>query len=233
MAHAMAAAGQIYEGEADRLITGEGGDGRIVLLADGTATDPPKAGGHLRILWGQHLIDDLLAGHYRSLVCAVNTVDNSRGLIATLARQLGTSQWDDASITDYARRFTPRQRVGVLKYDMDAVEVLALLRPSSQPRLTLSDLRSGFAVVAEMLRRRTERLPVASVSFLGAHANRLARAGGDDQEPSFEAVLQTMFDAGFRGDVYPAPWMWQSAPTGVFARYPFPESVDRVRTGGS
>ena len=44
---------------------------------------------------------------------------------------------------------------------------------------------------------------MATVSFLNAKANRLV--GTDGREPSFEAVLRTMFDAGFRGDVYTSP----------------------------
>lgn len=52
------------------------------------------------------------------------------------------------------------------------------------------------------------------------------------EEPSFEAVLRTMYDAGFRGDAYPSLGMWQLAPTGVFASYPFPASLKVMRSGG-
>jgi hypothetical protein len=41
-----------------------------------------------------------------------------------------------------------------------------------------------------------------------------------------------MYDAGYREDVYPSPGMWEVAPTGVFATYPFPESLDTMRRGG-
>jgi hypothetical protein len=41
-----------------------------------------------------------------------------------------------------------------------------------------------------------------------------------------------MHEAGYAGDVYPAPWMWESAPTAVFARYPFPDSLETMRQGG-
>jgi hypothetical protein len=41
-----------------------------------------------------------------------------------------------------------------------------------------------------------------------------------------------MYESGYRGDVYPAPWMWESAPTAVFPRYPFPDSLKRVCEGG-
>ena len=37
--------------------------------------------------------------------------------------------------------------------------------------------------------------------------------------------------AGYRGDVYPAPRMWETA-TGVFPRYPFPETVKQMCEGG-
>jgi hypothetical protein len=70
---------------------------------------------------------------------------------------------------------------------------------------------------------------VASVCFLGARANKLVDRNG--HEPSFESVLGTMYDAGFRGDVYPSPWMWE-APKGVFARYPFPDSFKHMCDGG-
>src|SRR2546423_1775538 len=78
---------------------------------------------------------------------------------------------------------------------------------------------AGFRPIAEMLPGRPARYPAASVCFLGARANRLLDARG--QEPCFETVLHLMYEAGFRGDVYPAPWMWESAPTAMFPRYPF------------
>ena len=77
---------------------------------------------------------------------------------------------------------------------------------------------------------RASGFPVASVCFLGARANRLLDADG--REPSFETVLKVMYGAGYRGDVYPAPWMWESAPTAMFPRYPFPDSLKRVCEGG-
>ena len=41
-----------------------------------------------------------------------------------------------------------------------------------------------------------------------------------------------MFEAGYRGDVYPSLGMWELAPTGAFASYPFPDSLDVMRAGG-
>jgi hypothetical protein len=69
------------------------------------------------------------------------------------------------------------------------------------------------------------------VSFLNAKANRLV--GADHKEPSFESVLGTMFDAGFRGDVYTSPAMWRVGNVGVFPSYPFPEGLERIRGGSS
>lgn len=176
------------------------------------------------------MLDDLVAGRYRTLVCSVNGEDNSRGIITHLAHQLPTSQWVGKTITDYAKRFAANDKVSVLKYDMDAVEVLAVLRPAGTDTLTLDDLSEGFAIVSEMMRRKTERRPAASVSFLGGRANRVV--DGQGKEPSFESVLRTMHESGFVGDVYPAPWMWEIAPTSVYARYPFPGSVASMREGG-
>ena len=221
---------RIYDGDGDALMVDHQLESRLVMVPDADPARPPSEEPHIRLMWGQHMVEDVIAGRYRSLVCAVNAEDNSRGIISQLAHLLGTSQWDARTITDYAKRFGPRDRVTVLKYDMDAVEVLALLRPASRGHLTLDDLSDGFQVISEMVRRRTDRLPVASVSFLGARQNALQDRKG--QEPSFETVLRTMHDAGFSGDVYPAPRMWQAAPTAVFGRYPFPASLDRMRSGG-
>ena len=108
--------------------------------------------------------------------------------------------------------------------------IMAILRPRNQEHFTLEDLSRGFGTVAKMLAGRRERLPVASVSFLGAKSNSLI--GANDREPSFESVLRTMFEAGYRGDVYPSLAMWELAPTGAFASYPFPASLNVMRSGG-
>jgi hypothetical protein len=221
--------GRVYDGDGDRLMADQQFTERLILLPDAQPSARPDAAPHLRIMWGQHLLDDLLAGRYRSLVCAVNAEDNTHGIITQLANLLPTSQWNERAITDYARQFTPRNQVGVLKFDMDAVEVLGLLRPSDHAHLSLDDLGHGFRIVSEMVRRKTQRLPIASVSFLGARANALKE---DGREPSFESVLRTMFDAGFTGDVYPARCMWETALTALYARYPFPRSLEQMREGG-
>ena len=55
---------------------------------------------------------------------------------------------------------------------------------------------------------------------------------GDGQEPTLESVARTMFDAGFRGDLYPPLSAWEMAPTACFASYPYPDSLDEMRRGG-
>ena len=220
----------IYDGQGDELMASQSLTERLVIVPDSMPSREPDPTRHIRLMWGQHLLDDLLAGQYRSLVCAVNAEDNSHGILSQVAKMLPTSQWTPHSITEHAKRFVARDQVTVIKYDMDAVEVLALLRPAHRSHLTLEDLSLGFKIVTEMVRRKTERRPVASVSFLGARANRLIGESG--QEPTFETTLRTMYEAGFDGDVYPAPWMWESGATPVYARYPFPASLSAMREGG-
>lgn len=228
--------GRIYDGDGDTLLAEQNVTEKLVIVPEGQSPSKPDTTPRVRIMWGQHLLDDLLAGRYRSLVCAVNTHNNAHGIIGQLAALLPASPWTAESITQHARQFVGRQQTTVLKYDFDTVECLALLRPTDRDTMTLDDLGQGLGVVREMLARRTDRLPVASVSFLGAHSNRLvdaeAGASAGAGEPSFEQVLRVMHEAGFTGDVYPAVWMWDSAPTALFARYPFPRSVDDMRAGG-
>lgn len=226
----------VYDGDGDSLMMREHEElaDRILLMPDALPSKVPDAKPRIRILWGQHLLEDLLSGRYRSLVCAVNPEDNSRGIIAQLAALLPTSQWDERSITANAKQFAGSspggtQRVKVLKFDMDVVEVLAILRPA-QRNLTTEDLANAFRIVAEMIDRKPGRTPTASVSFLGARANMLV--GPDGKEPSFESVLRVMHQGGYSGDVYPSPQMWQLAKIGLFPRYPFPETLDQLRRGG-
>ena len=223
----------IYDGEGDRLMHEQDKEAidRIILVPDAMPSKTPDPTPKLRIMWGQHLLEDLLAGRYRSLVCAVNQEDNSHGLISQLAVLLPTSQWNETTITERARQFSQGpDSAKVLKYDMDAVEVLAILKPVGHDHMTLDDLSHGFKIVVEMIRRKTQRMPSAAVSFLGAHANMVVDERGE--EPSFEAVLRVMHEVGYVGDIYPSPGMWHAAPTGVYARYPFPESIESMREGG-
>ena len=223
---------QVYDGTGDALMQQAMSEPsrRIVLIPDSLPTKVPDPTRRIRILWGQHLLEDVLAGRYRTLVCAVNVADNRRGVIAQLAALIPTSQWDERTITATAAQFSAGRRVKVLTYDMDLVEVLAVVRPPQKEFMTLDDLSAAFKVIAEMIQHDTTRLPTASVSFLGARANRLVDARGN--EPTFETVLRLMYDAGYSGDVYPSPALWQIAPTGVFSRYPFSTALDQMREGG-
>jgi hypothetical protein len=222
----------IYDQEGDSLMQETSvGANRLVIVPDAPPARAADRTPRIRIMWGQHLLDDLVAGRYRTFICAVNPRDNSHGIISQLAAHLPTSQWDEQGITAYARTLdTASGKPRVLKYDMDAVEVLAILRPTGRETLTLDNLKSAMSIAVEMIRSKPGRLPTASVSFLEARANVLLDSNG--KPPSFETVLRTMYDVGYTGDVYPSPAMWKAAPTGVFARYPFPASLDVRRGGG-
>ena len=113
---------------------------------------------------------------------------------------------------------------------MDSVEVLVLLRPTGHEYPALDDLLDGFTIVSEMVRRKTRRMPSAPGSFLGAHTNAPVDENGQDQ-PS-KLCYEPSNRGGYTGDVYPATLMWESAPTSVYARYPFPASIETMRHGG-
>jgi hypothetical protein len=222
----------IYDGEGDRLMEDPHAADRLILLPDSRPSKVPDRTPRIRLMWGQHLLEDLLSGRYRSLVCAVNDTDNRRGIITQLATLLPTSQWSEKNITSHAKTFSKSAgAVRVIKYDMDAVEVLAVLRPAGTDHLSMADLASAMPIVTQMINSRCDRQPSASVSFLGAHSNALRDEEG--REPSLETVLRLMHESGYRGDVYPAPSMWGAAPTALYARYPFPESLETMRQGGS
>ena len=232
---------RLYDGDADALLSPEYYPDRLTMLpgehGEATGAFAPQ---RIRVMWGQDLLRDLLDGRYRTVVCGVNDADNSHGIISQLCNLVNTSQWNSTAITSYSRMF--HQSVGihaahdrepyVLKFDLDRVLVLALLRPAGKDHFTLNDLTRGFATVSKMLEGRRERSPIATVSFLNAQANRLA--GPDGREPSFESVLRVMFHSGFRGDVYPSLDMWkQGSGTGVFPCYPFPQGLESMRAGSS
>jgi hypothetical protein len=224
---------RVYDGDGDLLMRKDRGDldESITLIPDEMPSRAPQATPRIRIMWGQHLLEDILLGRYRSLVCAVNGRDNSHGIISQLAALLPTSQWDEKSITTYAAHFTqPDGRPKVLKIDMDMVEVLAILRPAGSAHLTMDHLSHALKIVAEMIAHNPRRLPSASVSFLGARANALVNGAGE--EPTFETVLRAMHNAGYSGDVYPPPALWRVSDVGLFARYPFASCLDDLRAGG-
>ena len=231
---------RLYDGEGEELMqTGQAMD-RVTLLPN---TPPPniKPDGRItiRILWGQHMLHDILEHRYRAVVCGVNDTDNSHGIIAQIVDLIETSQWTSKTVTSYAKMFhdsVTLQAEGdkephILKIDLDSVLILAMLRPRGQDHFTIDDLGRGFRTVTKMLKGRRERLPVASVSFLGARSNRLIDPE-TGAEPSFETVLRTMFDAGYRGDIYPSSKMWGLGNVGVFPSYPFPAGLQRMREGG-
>lgn len=228
---------RLYDDDADALMSSESLPDRVSLLPG--AGGRVEAGRRLRILWGQDMLRDVLDGRYRTVICGVNDEDNSHGIVAQLVSLVSTSQWTVPSLTSYARVFQEAVSVHaandkepyVLKYDLDSILVLGLLRPHGRDHFTLKDLARGFQTVGRMLSGRVDRWPVASVSFLGARSNRLEDENGG--EPSFESVLRTMYESGFRGDVYPSPQLWNFGHVGVFPSYPYPESLDRMRAGSS
>jgi len=114
----------IYEGIGEDMAGQLEFDHRLILLPDAMpGQKDPDSTERIRILWGQRLIDDLMAGRYRGLVCAVNAKDNSHGIISLLAEKLPTSQWRESMITEYARHFVQPNNVTVVKFDMDRVKV--------------------------------------------------------------------------------------------------------------
>ncbi|MBN4060420.1 hypothetical protein JYT11_01110 [Planctomycetaceae bacterium AH-315-I19] len=229
----------LYEGDGDALMSSATPSDHITLLPEPAQT-LDKAG-RIRILWGQQMLPDLLAGRYRSVICGVNDEDNSHGIIAQLVDLAKTSQWTPDSVTSYAKMFSESVNIHaagdrepyVLKYDLDSLLILGILRPKGKKHFTLDDLSRGFQTIQRMLDGRRERQPVASVSFLGARSNRLVVSDQDTSEPSMETVLKTMYAAGSRCDVYPSPGMWSLGPVGVYPSYPFPEGLDRMRAGSS
>ncbi|MBC8202979.1 MAG: hypothetical protein H8E91_04035 [Planctomycetes bacterium] len=223
---------RIYDGDGDTLMEADRQSNRLVIMPVGDPRQVETSRKRIRIQWGQFLLNDMLTSRYRTLVCGVNPVDNSHGIISLIAEALPTSQWNNESITKYAKGYAALSpdKTLVLKYDMDDVKVFALLRPLNRELFTMEDFRKGFKKVSQMAEGRRDRMPMASVSFLGAKSNRLVDEHGN--EPSFETVLRTMHEAGYRGDVFPSVRMWELAPTGVFATYPFPDSLKVMRSGG-
>lgn len=230
---------QLYNDGADDLLSAESFPDRVSLLP--AEHGAPQAGSRIRVLWGQDLLADVLDGRYRAVVCGVNDHDNSHGVIAQIVSLLTTSQWSSNSVTSYARMFQESIQVHaandrepyILKYDLDSVLLLAMLRPRGREFFTVGDMARGFKTISKMLQGRADRRPVCSVSFLGATSNKLVVDDAHQHEPSFETVLQTMHDAGYRGDVYPSPKMWSYAHIGVFPSYPYPKGIDRMRSGSS
>ena len=228
----------IYKDDGDRLMEVTPTSSRVVILPSGNLKKVQEER-RIRIQWGQHLLQDLIEGRYRTIICGVNDIDNSHGILGELLQLVPTSQWTLDSVTSYARMFRSAVNVHaaedrepyILKFDLDRILILGMLRPAERDSFTLEDIHRGFSTISKMLDGRRDRQPCASVSFLGAKSNRLIDHNG--AQPSFEAVLDAMHKGGYSGDVYPAPSTWDLAPTGVFNSYPFPESLDRMREGSS
>lgn len=229
---------RVYEGDGDRLLEVSTGQPQVRVLPAG---DPRAVTGRgrIRVLWGQHMLDDLVAARYRTVICGINDSDNAKGVIAEILRLVPGSQWTLSSATSYARVFRDAVSLHakedrepyVLKFDLDRLLILALLRPSGRDHFTLEDLYRGFRTVRSMLDGRRDRQPVATVSFLGSKSNRALDHSG--AEPSLEGVLKAMHAAGYEGDLYPPPSAWETSRVGVYASYPFPESLARAREGSS
>lgn len=230
---------KIYEGDAAALLSPSSYPDRVSLLPSDPSASNQR--GRLRIMWGQDLLSDVLQGCYRTVICGVNSESNESGVIAQLVSLVTASQWAPQSVTSYAKMFHDAVSIHaakdrepyILKFDLDSVLVLALLRPKDQDYFTLPDLARGFSTVNKMLQGRPDRGPVCSVSFLGAKSNRLVMDHANQEEPSFEIALRAMYSSGFRGDIYPSPQMWERADVGVFPSYPFPAGLDRMRAGSS
>lgn len=195
---------KVYEDDGDLLMDASKVAAKVVVVPSG---DPRSAAAtdRMRLVWGQHLLSDLLDGRYRTVVCGINDEDNNRGVLGELLKLIPTSQWTLESATSYAKMFRSAVAVHaaedrepyVLKFDLDRLLILALMRPAGRDHFTLEDLFRGFRTVAKMLQGRRDRLPAASVSFLGAKSNRLVDHRGE--APSFEAVLDAMYKGGFPG----------------------------------
>ena len=227
----------LYNADADALLSNTESMQRVTLLP----ADRPRleAGRRRRVLWGQDMLMDVLDGRYRTVICGVNDHDNTHGIISQIVQLITTSQWSSGSITSYAKVFqesvalhaSDDREPYVLKYDLDSVLILALLRPRGKDHFSVADLTRGNRTITKMISDRPEPRPVATVSFLDGVSNRVLTDNGE--QPTLETILGSMFDAGYRGDVYPSPSMWNHGHVGVFPTFPFPEGLDRMRQGSS
>ena len=198
---------RLYDDEGDLLLQADSRSDRVILLPSGDPRHACKDRDRIRIQWGQHILADLVAGRYRTTVCAVNDVDNTHGIIGELLDLVETSQWNIKSATAYAKMFHDSVAVHaagdkepyVLKFDLDRILIMAILRPKGRDHFTLEDLARGFRTVTKMLAGRRERWPVASVSFLGAKSNLVVES--KVTEPTLQTDQRLMFEAGYRGDV--------------------------------
>ncbi len=145
---------KLYDGDADDLMSGDHAE--QVSLLPGDPSPGFSAGERIRVPWGQDMLRDMLDGRYRAVVCGVNDEDNSHGIIAQLVHLVTSSQWTQQTVTNYAKVFQESVSVHaahdhepyVLKYDLDSILILALLRPKGQDHFTTADLARGFSTVS-------------------------------------------------------------------------------------
>ena len=177
---------RLYDDEGDLLLQADRQADRVILLPAGNPKAPITDRDRIRIQWGQHLLADIMAGRYRTVICGVNDADNTHGIIGELLDLVPTSQWSTRSATSFAKMFHQSVAVHaaedrepyILKFDLDRLLVLGILRPQGREHFTLEDLERGFNTINKMLMGRRERWPTATVSFLGAKSNRLLGPDG-------------------------------------------------------
>ncbi|MHC5025773.1 MAG: hypothetical protein ACYTGR_03310, partial [Planctomycetota bacterium] len=84
---------RLYDDEGDLLMQADQRSDRVVLIPAGDPRVASVSRDRIRIQWGQHLLADLVAGRYRTVVCGVNDVDNTHGIVGELLELVTTSQW--------------------------------------------------------------------------------------------------------------------------------------------
>src|SRR6185369_2352920 len=112
------------------------------------------------------MLRNVLDKRYQAIVVGVNDADNSHGIIAKLVELIRTSQWSARAVTSYAKMFQDSVAIHaardkepyVLKFDLDSLLILGILRPKGRDHFTLDDLGRGFATITKMLADRRDRL---------------------------------------------------------------------------
>ena len=77
---------RLYDDDGDLLLEADKRTDRVVLLPSGDPRLAMTDRDRIRIQWGQHLLADLVAGRYRTAICAVNDVDNEHGIVGDLMK---------------------------------------------------------------------------------------------------------------------------------------------------
>ena len=117
----------------------------------------------------------------------------------------------------------------VLKFDLDSVLILALMR-RGRDHFTPDDLSRGFITVTKMLADRRDWLPVCSVSFLNGGPTSSSVRAGRSRALSRCSRRCTMPVSGGRlhlaGDV-------EIRARGRLSELSVPRGVERMRAGSS